>query len=137
MTHIGRIHPHKKHYYKMPLYQQSVTLCSNGQSARRCCPIATVVSQYRRAGFSHRYYGSRGTHEVAASAHSSDGQSDINRPLLLPPTIVTCSMTSEDRCYCGVRGTRAVADSAQSNDGPYDISGLLLLWDTWHVRGCY
>jgi hypothetical protein len=127
MTHIGRIHPHKKHYYKMLLYQQSVTLCSNGQSARRCCPIATVVSQYRRTGFAHRYYGSRGTHMVAVSAHSSDRQSDINRSLLLPPTIATGSMTSEDHCYCGVRGTRAVADSAHSSDGPYGISGPLLL----------
>jgi hypothetical protein len=31
-----------KHYYNTPLYQRSVTLCSNGQTARRCCPVATA-----------------------------------------------------------------------------------------------
>jgi hypothetical protein len=88
-------------------------------------------------GFAHRYCGTRGTRAVATSAHSNDGQSDISGPLLLPPTIATGSMTSEDRCYYVARGTRVVADNAHSSDGSYDISGLLLLWGTWHTCGSY
>jgi hypothetical protein len=70
----------------------------------------------------HCYCGTRATHAVADSAHSSDNQSDISEPLLPPPTITTGSMTSEDLCYSGARRTRAVASSVHSNDGPYDIS---------------
>jgi hypothetical protein len=73
------------------------------------------------------YCGTRGTRAVAYSVHSSNGQFDINRPLLLPLTIATGSMISEDHCYCEACGTHAVADSAHSNDWPYYISGPLLL----------
>jgi hypothetical protein len=46
-----------------------------------------------------RYYcGARGTHVGATSAHTNDGPSDISGPLLLPPTVATGDMTSNDRC---------------------------------------
>jgi hypothetical protein len=32
----------KKHYYNTPLYQQSITLCNNGQLAHRCYPVSTM-----------------------------------------------------------------------------------------------
>jgi hypothetical protein len=79
----------------------------------------------------------RGTRAVAASAHSSDRQSDIHGPLLLPPTIVMDSMILEDRCYCRACGIRTVADSAHSNDGSYDINGPFLLCGMWHTHGCF
>jgi hypothetical protein len=34
---------------------------------------------------------------------------DISGTLLLPPTIATGHMTSDDRCYCWARGMHAVA----------------------------
>jgi hypothetical protein len=34
---------------------------------------------------------------------------DISGTLLLPPTIATCHMTSDDRCYCWARDMHAVA----------------------------
>jgi hypothetical protein len=64
-----------------------------------------------------RYCGARGTHAVTASVYSSNGQSDINGLLLLPPIILTGSMTSEDRCYYRACGTCAIVDSARSSDG--------------------
>jgi hypothetical protein len=79
-------------------------------------------------GFTRCYRGTRGTRAVATGVHSSDGESDISGPLLLPPIIATCSITSEDRCYCEACVTRVVADSAHNSDEPYGTSGLLLLW---------
>jgi hypothetical protein len=51
-------------------------------------------------------------HVGATSAHSSNGPSDINRSLLLPPTIATCSMTSDDHCSCWAHGTHVVGTGA-------------------------
>jgi hypothetical protein len=68
--------------------------------------------------------------EGAISAHSSDGPSDISGPLLLPPTMMTGSLTSMSRCYCRTRGTREVPTSPNSNNGTSDISGPLLLPST-------
>jgi hypothetical protein len=48
-------------------------------------------------------------------------------PLLLPPTVATGSMISDDRCYCGTCGTHMVSTSPNSSDDPSDISELLLL----------
>jgi hypothetical protein len=45
------------------------------------------------------YCGAHGTRVVATSTHSSDGLSDISKLLLLPPTVATCDMTSDDRYY--------------------------------------
>jgi hypothetical protein len=64
---------------------------------------------------------------VAASTHSYDLHSNISTPLLLPPTIATGSMTSEDHCNCGERGTHVVADRAHNSNRVYGISGPLLL----------
>jgi hypothetical protein len=64
---------------------------------------------------------------IGASAHNSDGSSDISRSLLLPPIIAMGSIISEDRCYCGARGMRVGATSAHSSDRTSDISGPLLL----------
>jgi hypothetical protein len=67
------------------------------------------------------YYGARGTHAVATSAHSSDELSDISRLLLLAPIVGTGDMTLGDRCYYWAHGTRVVATGAHSSDRPYDI----------------
>jgi hypothetical protein len=109
------------------MYQRSITLYSNRQTAHRCYPIGTVVSQYRWAWFAHRYYGTRGTRTVVVSIYSSDVSSNISRPLLLPPTIAMGYMTLDDHCYCGARGTRMASTRCNNSDGPSDISGLLLL----------
>jgi hypothetical protein len=57
----------------------------------------------------HSYCWTCGTRTVTASAHNSDGNSDISRSLLLLDTIAT---------------------SAYNSDGHSDISGPLLLLDT-------
>jgi hypothetical protein len=45
-----------------------------------------------------RYYcGARGTRVISTSPHSNDGPSDINGPLLLPSTVATGYVTSDDR----------------------------------------
>jgi hypothetical protein len=75
------------------------------------------------------YCGASDTCVGATSAHSSDGPSDISRPLLLPPTMATDCLTSADRCYCGAHGTRTVPTSPIS-DGPSNIRGQLLLPST-------
>jgi hypothetical protein len=62
------------------------------------------------------YCCTRGTHTVAASAHSSDGH-----------------LTSADRCYCWTHGTHTITTSTHNSDGWSDISGLLLLLDMWHM----
>jgi hypothetical protein len=64
---------------------------------------------------------------VAIGAHNSDGSSDICGLLLLPPTVATGYMTSDDRCYCGARGMHPVSTSPHSSDGSSDISRPLLL----------
>jgi hypothetical protein len=94
----------------------------------------------------------RGTRAVTASAHSSDGHSDISGPLLLwgtctgatsahssdepfdisgslllPPTIATRDMTSDDCYYCWARDMHAGAPSAHNSDRPSDTSRPLLL----------
>jgi hypothetical protein len=65
------------------------------------------------------YCWTRGTHMVAASAHSSEWH-----------------LTSVDRCYYWTCGTCTTAASAHSSDVRSDISGPLLLLDTWHTRSC-
>jgi hypothetical protein len=99
----------------MSLYQWSITLCSNRQTARCCCPSsdgcaspATIVGH-------------------VANALLLLAPSDISGQLLLPSTIATGYMTSNDHCSCWARGTRAVATSAHSSDESSDISGPLLL----------
>jgi hypothetical protein len=77
--------------------------------------------------FTHRYCGARCTRAVAASAHSNDGYFDINRPLLLLPTLAMTFMTSDDHCYYGACGTRVGATSTNSSNGQSAISGPLLL----------
>jgi hypothetical protein len=67
------------------------------------------------------YYGAHGMHAGATSAHISDGPSDISGPLLLPPTVATDDMTSDDCCCYWAHDTHAVATGAHNNDGPYDI----------------
>jgi hypothetical protein len=70
----------------------------------------------------------------ATSAHSSDGSSDISGPFLLPPTVATGYMTSEDHCYYGAHGTRVGATSMHNSDGPSNIvaMGVLTLVDCWY-----
>jgi hypothetical protein len=107
--------------------------------------------------FIHCYRGACGPCVIAASAHSSDDQYDINEPLLLPPTIAIRSMTSDDccycgeiphvwlliahiaamgrmtsadHCYCGAHSIRAEATSAHSSNGSSDISRPLVLPST-------
>jgi hypothetical protein len=53
----------------------------------------------------------RGMHMVSTRHQSSDKPSDISGLLLLPPTVVTGYMTSDDRCYYWARGTRMVVTS--------------------------
>jgi hypothetical protein len=57
------------------------------------------------------YYGACVTRMVATSAYSSDKLSYMSGPLLLPPTVATGSMTSDDHFYYGAHGTRAVSIS--------------------------
>jgi hypothetical protein len=47
--------------------------------------------------------------------------------LLLSPTVATCRMTLDDRCYCRVRVTRAVSTSLHNSDGLSDTSSPLVL----------
>jgi hypothetical protein len=69
-------------------------------------------------------------HVGATSAHSSDGPSDISGLLLLPPTVATVYLTSDDCCYCEARGTHMVATNTHNSDRLSDISGPLLLQPT-------
>jgi hypothetical protein len=64
------------------------------------------------------------------SVRNSDGLSDINGPLLLPPTVAMSFMTSDDRCYYWSCVTCAVATSPHISDGCSDISGPSLLTPT-------
>jgi hypothetical protein len=55
---------------------------------------------------------------------------DISGTLLLPPTVATDSMTSDNRCYCRTHDTHTISTSTNSSNGSSDISGLLLLPST-------
>jgi hypothetical protein len=144
--------PIAHHTYSTSLYQRSVTLCQPNDLSllyHHYCyvPVATG------ARFARCYYEACVTHMVIASAHSSDGPSDINGLLLLSPTIASGSITSEDHCYCGARGTRRGANCVHTSMGRltsadpcyyhhnsdrlYDIRVPLQLCGIWHAHGCY
>jgi hypothetical protein len=78
--------------------------CSS--SNKRALPITTVVHVAHArlllapiavtltlTLLDHCYCGAHGMHVGDTSTHSSNGPSDINEPLLLPPTIATGNMT--------------------------------------------
>jgi hypothetical protein len=67
---------------------------------------------------------------VSTSPNSSDRLSDISGPLLLPSTIATDYMTSDDCCYYWAHVMRAVATRLHSSDERCDNSDLSLLAPT-------
>jgi hypothetical protein len=165
--HVKRMTCSAFHLYNYIGYHYFYVVNKNSFDANYSTMMDTIQwwkvnESVKVSDYAHYYYntpivtvGARGTHAAATSAHSSDGPSNISKPLLLAPTIVTDYLTSKDCCYCrGARDTNVVATSLHNSNGTSDISGPLLLaptvatdsltsedhcyyGGTWYGRGCY